>query len=354
MKILIDARPLQTYSRFRGIGRYVDQIIELFKNNKDIYFLFFDGTDIDKRSHNRIIIKTPRRAVTFTDKIFLPRLLKKHKIDVFHSTAFALPFRRSGIKYIITIHDLTPLLFKKFSSAKNIFIFKAILNSAKAADKIIAVSKNTKNDLINLKNIPPGKITVVYNPIDQAKKDVKPNMGKYNHFPSEYVFYAGGFDGNKNVETIVKALNIFRKPLVLTGLISDENKERLMKIIKKENRNMLFFTGFVSDEELTYLYSKAKLFVFPSLYEGFGYPPLEALQNGTPSITSRSGSIEEVMEDASLYLNDPLDGNELSEKINLLWNDRALREKLLSHSGNILNKYSMKRFRKKLEDLYFS
>ncbi len=207
MKILIDARPLQTYSRFRGIGRYVDQIIEIFKNEGDVYFLFFNGDDIDKRSQNRIIIKTPRRGVTLSDKIFLSRLLKKHKIDVFHSTAFALPFRQPGIKYIITIHDLTPLLFRQFSSARNIFIFKTILKSAKNADKIISVSKSTKNDLINLQKIPAEKISVVYNPVDLKSEKVVLNNGNLQDIPSEYVFYAGGFDGNKNVETIIKALN---------------------------------------------------------------------------------------------------------------------------------------------------
>ncbi len=354
MKILIDARPLQTYSRFRGIGRYVDQIIELFKKEDDVFFLFFDGNDIDKRSHNRIIIKTPRRGVTLTDKIFLSRLLKKHSIDLFHSTAFALPLKLPDTKYIITIHDLTPLLFKKFSSLKNILIFKEILKSAKIADKVIAVSNSTMNDLIDLANIPDDKISVIYNPVSLELKEQNQNKEKFQDVPAEYVFYAGGFDGNKNVETLLRALNFFQKPLVVTGLISDENKDKLKKLIKNKNRYLVYFTGYVSDEELAYLYNKAKLFVFPSLYEGFGYPPLEALKNGTPSITSRSGSLEEVMKDAAFYLNDPLDEKELSDKINSLWKDKALRDKIVSKGENVLKNFSMNRFKKELEKIYSS
>ncbi len=137
-------------------------------------------------------------------------------------------------------------------------------------------------------------------------------------------------------------------------MISEEKKNGLKNLLNKKNRDMLFFTGYVSDRELAYLYNRAKLFVFPSLYEGFGYPPLEALKNGTPSITSRAGSLKEVMKDAALYLNDPLDEKELAEKINLLWKDKALREKILSKGENVLEKYSMSRFRMKLEELYFS
>ncbi|MEN8154153.1 MAG: glycosyltransferase family 1 protein [Acidobacteriota bacterium] len=354
MKILIDARPLQTYSRYRGIGRYVNQIIEIFKNDPDFYFLFFKGEDIDKRSKNRIFIKTPRRGVTFSDNIFLPRLLKKHRIDVFHSTAFALPPIQPGIKYIITIHDLTPLLFTQFSSAKNIYIFKKILKSAEKADKIIAVSKNTKNDLINLVSIPPTRISVVYNPVNLELDEVYSNKEKFKDIPPEYVFYAGGFDGNKNVQTLIKALNIFQKPLVLTGKIDSEQKRELNKILTDKSKNMIYYTGYISDQELTLLYKKARLFVFPSLYEGFGYPPLEALKNGTPSVVSGSGSMREVLKDAAVYLDDPLNEKELSKKIRLLWNDIPLREEIVNKGEVILKEYSIEKFKNNLKKIYSS
>ena len=354
MKILVDARPLQTYSRYRGIGRYVNQIIESFKNDPDFYFLFFPGEDVDERSNNRILIKTPRRGVTFSDRIFLPRLLKKHRIDIYHSTAFALPFKIPGIKYIITIYDITPLLFPQFSSAKNIFIFKKILQSAKRADKIVTISKSTMNDLVDLQNISGDKIRVVYPPVNLESEGGNSIKERFPGIPYEYAFYAGGFDGNKNVKTLAKALNIFQKPLVLTGLINGDQKKELNDLLTNKSRDLIFFTGYVSDKELVLLYNKANLFVFPSLYEGFGYPPLEALKNGTPSIVSDSGSLKEVLKDAAVYLDDPLDEKELAEKINLLWNDIPLRERIVNRGSEILKEYSIIKFKKNLEVIYSS
>lgn len=354
MKILVDARPLQTYSRYRGIGRYVNQIIESFKNDPDFYFLFFRGEDVDERSNNRILINAPRRGVTFSDKILLPRILRKHKIDIYHSTAFALPFKIQDTKYIITMYDLTPLLFPQFSSRKNIFIFKKILQSANRADKIITISKSTMNDLINIQNIPKDKIRVIYPPVNLESEGLYSTEKKIPDIPSEYIFYAGGFDGNKNIKTLTRALNIFQKPLVLTGLINNEQKMKLNENLTNKSRDMIFYTGYVSDRKLTSLYNKARLFVFPSLYEGFGYPPLEALKNGTPSIVSDSGSLKEVLKDAAVYLDDPLDEKELAEKINLLWNDIPLRERIVNRGSEILKEYSIIKFKKKLEEFYSS
>ncbi len=354
MKILIDARPVQTYSRYRGIGRYVNRIIEIFKNDPDFYFLFFKEKNVNERPENSIFINTPRRGITFTDRIFIPRVLKKHGIDIFHSTAFALPLKIPGVKYMITIYDLTPLLFPQFSSSKNIYIFKKILSSAKRSDLIITISESTMNDLINLQNIPADKIRVVYPPVDLELKGEYSAKNRFPDIPSEYIFYAGGFDGNKNVGTLVKALNVFRKPLVLTGLIQSEQKKKLNDLLTKENRDMIFYTDYVSDEELIFLYKRAKLFVFPSLYEGFGYPPLEALKNRTPSVVSDAGSIKEVLKDAAVYLDDPLNEKEMAEKINLLWNDYNLREQIVNRGDEILQEFSVRNFKKNLEEVYSS
>ncbi|MEN8153017.1 MAG: glycosyltransferase family 1 protein [Acidobacteriota bacterium] len=354
MKILVDARPLQTYSRFRGIGRYVNHIIELFREDPEVFFLWFKDKNIDKRVQNSIVMGTPRRGITFTDKIFLTRLLRKQRFNVFHSTAFALPCKIPGVKYIITIYDLTPLLFPQFSSRKNIYLFKKILGSAKKADQIIAISQNTKKDLINTGNFSEKNIKVIYPPVDIRKGEINSDFTDFTDIPPEYVFYAGGTDGNKNVKTIMKALNIFQKPLVISGLIDNKKKEELLDIINSENRGLVHFTGFISDKELAFLYNRAKLFVFPSLYEGFGFPPLEALINGTPSVVSRSGSIEEVMKDAAVYLDDPLDEIELAEKIDLLWEDSAIGAEIVNKSEKILKEYSIDKFKKELKNIYFS
>lgn len=354
MKILIDARPLQTYSRYRGIGRYVDTLVDLFQNHDEFHFLFFRGDDIDERPENKIIIPSPRRGITFTDRFFLPRLLRKNKIDVYHSTAYALPEKVENVSFILTIYDITPILFPRYSSLKNRMIFKKILMSGYRADQIIAISNCTKNDLTRITGIGDEMISVIY-PAVNLKRSVPGALPAYlNGLHREFVLYSGGFDGNKNVKTIIKALNIFKKPLVVTGLISGKNKKELIELVNPGIEDLIFFTGYVSDGELSALYGAARVFLFPSIYEGFGFPPLEALQMGTPSVVSSSGSLKEVLKDAAVYMEDPMDEKELAEKTISLWEKKAERDEISERGRDVMNLYSSDRLKDKLMDLYKS
>jgi len=354
MKILIDARPLQTYSRFRGIGRYVNELIHVFKDHPDVYFLFFSGNVGDPRPGNVITVSMPRRGITYADRIFLKPLIGKHGITVFHSTAFALPGRMDGISLILTIHDLTPLIFPEFLSRKNRFIFSRVLDSTRRADRIVAVSENTKEDLVRIRGISPQRIRVVYSPVNIPGCNGNTEIGRPEGIPEDFILYTGGFDGNKNVRTIVKALNIFKKPLVLTGMIREEVKKELTAFLKPGTEGLIHFTGYVSDCNLSVLYRKAKLFVFPSLYEGFGFPPLEALKLGTPSVVSPAGALKEVLKDAAVFLNDPRDEIELAKKITELWNDKAKRGELVDRGGALLDRYSSRQFKDNMMELYHS
>ncbi len=353
MKILIDARPLQTYSKFRGIGRYVRGLIDIFNDDPSYYFLFFKGKNFEKKIINKIVINSPRKGITFTDKYLIPKILKEGKFDVYHSTSFAIPDKIDGVKSIITLFDITPLLFPQFSKKKNIYVFKKILKSAKKADKILTISQKTRDDLVKFENFPENKMDVVYPPVDIKSKVIKTEFLNID-IPEKYIFYAGGFDGNKNVETLMKALNIFKKPVVITGKIDKKSKERLIKLVNRDTRGLLFFTGYISDRELSLLYKNSVLFVFPSLYEGFGYPPVEALKYGTPSVISREGSLKEVMKDSAVYLNNPLDETEFAEKIVLLWDDEKIRKNLVKKGQKVIQDYSFEKFKEKMENIYKS
>lgn len=353
MKILIDARPLQTYSRFRGIGRYVKLLIEVFGDNTNFYFFFFKGEKTGLKIKNKIIINSPKRGITFTDNLFLPKILKKNNIDIYHSTAYALPRKTKNVKYILTFHDITPLKYPEYSSTKNLFLYKKIVRSSKRADKLIAVSQRSKKDLISFTALSENKINVIYHALNRTQMLNDDMRNKIqNKLPKEYIFYVGGFDGNKNVTTIMKTINILELPIVISGAISENKKNELLSIVDEEKRSKIVFTGYVSDEDLQILYRNAKIFVFPSLYEGFGFPPLEALMNGTSSVVSKCGAIPEVLEDAAFYIENPLDYKVLAEKISLLWNDSKLRTDIVKRGEKVLERYSFDRFESQMRTLY--
>lgn len=351
MKILIDGRALQTYSRYRGIGRYVNQLLDIFGKDPRFTFLFFKNKEIPGSSNHTILINSPSKGITFSDRFLVPPILKKGNFDIYHSTAYALPGKIDKVRYFITLYDLTPIKYPEFSTKKNMFIFKKIVNSMKNADRIISISEKSKVDLASYSGIEKSRIFVVHNfvqPIINKKTELVIPFKS-----GDYIFYTGGTDGNKNLSSLVKSINLTGISLIVSGMIERKTKLKLKNLLKPESRDLIHFTGFVSDSELAFLYSNARLFVFPSLYEGFGYPPLEALLCGTPSVVSNRGSLPEVMGDAALYCEDTENVTDLSGKIRILWENKKLREELVLNGVKILKKFSKDKFINKMEKIYF-
>ncbi|MCK4836500.1 MAG: glycosyltransferase family 4 protein [Candidatus Aminicenantes bacterium] len=351
MKTLIDCRPLQTYSAFRGIGRYARQLIHGFNEDEWAYFLFFSEKGYWPELKRKVFIRSPRRLITFTDHLWLKNLLLKTEIELYHSTAYALPVKSRKTKYVITIHDLTPLLFPENSGFRHRFIFKKVIDSVRRADRVIAVSQNTAYDLLNLTPLPEDRVRVIHNPLDariDPARSIKPKMP----LPAQYMFYTGGDDPIKNIKTIIQTLPVLKIPLVIAGMIDAAGIRKLRAYLSAQYQKLLLFAGYVSDEELSYLYQQASVFVFPSLYEGFGYPPLEALRCGTLSVVSRRSSLPEVLGNAAVYVDNPLDSEEFSEKIRQLLENSEMKKNLLKEGRIILKKYSIENFKKKIYAVY--
>jgi len=352
--ILIDSRALQTYSYYRGIGDYIKKLINIYNNERDFYFLLFSRrNEPEIKINNKMLINSFTRMISFTDDIFLRNFLKKNSIDIYHSTAFGLPLRIKGVKYISTIHDLTQVIFKNFTGFKNRIIQKRFLKSSiRNADLIISVSNRTKDDLVERFKISEDRIRVVHQYIEFQGLDSKV-CEKY-FLPSNYMLYSGGFDKIKNLETMIRALPLVKIPLILTGYISDEHKKYLMSLIDYKFRKYIIFKGYVSKEELICYYKKARIFLFPSLYEGFGYPPLEALFFKIPVITSDRGSLKEVLKDYSVYLENPLNIEELAYKIKYVLNnyDDIKNNFKTREFEDFINYYSRFRFEKEMNKIY--
>jgi glycosyltransferase involved in cell wall biosynthesis len=352
MRILIDGRPLQTPSAFRGIGRYVGHIIRAFGQDSRCPFLFFRGNDAPEGIAGGIFTASPRRLITLSDSLFLPPLFRRHDVSCYHSTAYALPRRVRNVRYLLTVYDLTLLKFPRRSRWRHRLIFRRIIESAKRADVVMPISARTAADLGEFTAIEPSRLRIIRPMLDDrivARNAEKPAAS----LPGEYLLYAGGADRTKNLETLLQAVSRLKMPLLAAGSIPEKRIEELASRLPARERRLVIFLGYVPDNQLAYLYQHAAAFVFPSLNEGFGYPPLEALQCGTPVIVSRAGALPEALEDAALYVDHPLDADEWGGKIRSLLESPGLRQDLLARASKLLPRYSPAAFKESLQDVYF-
>ena len=224
---------------------------------------------------------------------------------------------------IVTVHDLSFLVNPEWFSKKYYLYYRVTTPLfLKRSKKIITVSHFSKNEILKIFNVDVNKIHVIYNGVSQkffrAKKSSKKN----------YILAIGGSNPRKNIENIIRALdNVSLKNIYLVA-VSGQNKIFPSKNINLPKLNRVQILNRVTDSQLVKLYSEASVFVFPSLYEGFGIPPLEAMACGTPVVVSNASSLPEVCGDAALYVN-PNDPVDIARKINMILEDCRLREELI-------------------------
>ncbi len=216
MRVLIDGRPLQTPSRFRGIGRYVGHVVRAFAGDDRCAFLFFRGDDVPGGAGETLLSGSPRRLITLSDSLYLPPMFRRCGAGVYHSTAFALPRRTQGTRFLLTIHDLTQLKLSGHFPWRQRRVARRIALSARRADLVLPISASTAADLEELAGIEPARMRVVYPMLDdrlapeRARKPETP-------LPAAYLLYAGGADGTKNLETLLRAVAGLDVPLLIAG-----------------------------------------------------------------------------------------------------------------------------------------
>ncbi|NKQ39724.1 MAG: glycosyltransferase family 4 protein, partial [Methanosarcinales archaeon] len=259
-------------------------------------------------------------------------------IDIIHSPEDASLFvKLKNQKKIITVHDTIPFYFPNMFDFMTRYRYKILFSrTLKNSDKIIADSYNTKQDLIKHFKIPEKKIKVIHLAANENYKQLKENeinniKQKYN-LNYSFILYVGTLEVRKNISILLKSLYKLKKQgikhkLVITGKKGWKYKS-IFKIIEQLNlQKDVIFIGYVSDEDLPALYNAADLFVYPSIYEGFGLPPLEAMQCGTPVITSNTSSLPEVVGNAGIMI-DPYDVVELANNMHEVLVNVSLREEL--------------------------
>lgn len=375
MRIGIDCRMYS--SHFTGIGRYVFELVEnlqkLDKENE--YFIFFNQPEFNNfqasnKNFHKILVGA--RHYSFAEQTKFLTILNDHNLDLMHFTHFNAPilYKKPSI---VTIHDLTLHFYpgKKMTSfirrmAYNLTI-RAAVNRAK---KVIAVSRCTAKDLQDILKTPLKKVKVIYEGVNDDFREVKDQafvkhtLNRYRiHKP--FLLYTGVWRDHKNLKGLLKAFSIIRQKhdvqLVITGrkdnIYSDEifDTAKSLKLMD-ENQSaqeipQVIFPGLVSEDELIAIINAADVYVFPSFYEGFGLPPLEAMQCGTPVAASNCSCIPEVCGNNAVYF-DPHSSEDMAKQITKLYTDRALHQRLKTSGKKHVEKYSWQRMARETHQLY--
>jgi len=378
MTIGIDLRAIGQ-GKYSGVEEYalnlLDALFAIDKKNKyllfssglqtsDRYWDFFQkakekNSNIDSRH-----LSVPNRILNLSFKLFswpeIDKLTGEADI-VFEPNINLLPAFKA--KKVVTFHDLSFERYRDFFSAKQIFWHNFVnpKKLAQEADSIIAVSESTKNDLMEIYGLADRKIKVIYSGIlakNQKPKTKNQNdslkikniKDKYN-LPEKYILYLGTIEPRKNIVGLIKAFELFRSKfrlhdsgfvipkLVIAGAKGWLYQDIFQAAKNSPFKNEIIFSGFIADEDKARLYSLANLFVYPSFYEGFGFPPLEAMAQGAPVITSDCSSLPEVAGHAGMLVN-PYNTGQLAWAMEEILNNDQLRKKMIAQGREQVKKFS--------------
>ena len=331
MRIGVDARPL-TVPTF-GIGRYTQCLLNVMMKQSDInWFLYADRPIIhDIAGKNVVLREYPRHQrllSLYRSQIHFSQWAKEDKLDLFWSPRHHLPLiMDSSIKTVVTIHDLVRQKFPETMLRENLFVERLLMpRSLKKADAIIAVSASTKNDLIEAYSYTDSKICVIHEAVLNAKQPEKRLLNE------SYFLCVGTLEPRKNIANSIAAFQKYRaeggnRHLVIVGGKGWKLKDIASESINYNYRDVIHIVGRVNDEDLMAYYRYADVFIYPSLYEGFGLPPLEAMQYGVPVIASNCSSLPEVIGEGGLFVN-PLSIDEICNAMTALSNNQALHQEL--------------------------
>lgn len=349
MKIAFDGK--RFFSNASGLGNYSRDLVRIlaayFPENQ--YILF----NKNQSERGKEILNLPNVSFTETSKGNLSRQFKMGKdaqnasTDIFHGLSGELPLKWNNkpIKKVVTIHDLIFLRFPKYYSFfdRKIHFWK-FRKAAEQADLIIAISEQTKRDIIKFLKVPERKIRVVYQGCHQSFKESQSaeflNAVKEKFkLPQKFILNVGTVEERKNLFNIVKAVNGTEITLVVVGKKTKYFDKVEKYIVKNKLQHQIFFLENVSMEELAAIYKLAEIFVYPSFFEGFGIPVIEALFSGTSVITSNTSCLPEAGGNDSVYI-DPHNSEDLKSKIVFLWNNEAERKRRVEKGLEYVQKFN--------------
>jgi glycosyltransferase involved in cell wall biosynthesis len=319
MRVAIDARKLHDF----GIGTYIRNLLRHLAriDQHTEYVLLCGEADLGVAAQlgpNFRAVLEPSPNYSVREQFHVPWVLRRERPDLYHAPHYVLP-AAINCNSVVTIHDCIHLMFPQYLPNRMAYAYARaqMWTAAHRSDCILTVSDASKRDILHLFNIPPEKIVVVYNAIDAhfsvtPPPDAVARVRERYQLDHRFVLYVGNIKPHKNLVRLIEAFSELRAGDLedIKLLIIGDEISKLPALRHAVHRHKLHkhvrFLGYVPDDQLAVLYRLAAVFVFPSLYEGFGLPPLEAMASGTPVVVSNVSSLPEVVGDAAVLV-DPHD-----------------------------------------------
>jgi glycosyltransferase involved in cell wall biosynthesis len=364
MRIAIDARKLRDF----GIGTYIRNIlIELSRLDQTTeYVVLCRPDDIntgDVLGRNFRMVPETAPLYSLSEQIRIPLALAREGIEVVHEPHYVLP-PAIGCRSIVTIHDCIHLMFPQYLPSRFAYVYAkgSMWCAARKADRVLTVSEASKRDILRFFDIPAEKVVVIHNAIDErflgaadpTRMDLVRRRYQLDH---PFILYVGNIKPHKNIERLVAAFARARNggPEQLKLIIIGDELSKYPALRQAVHRNKMDthvrFLGFQPQETLAAFYRLARAFVFPSLYEGFGLPPLEAMACGTPVVTSNVSSLPEVAGGAALLV-DPHDTDAIANGIHRAVTDETLRADLIGRGLARARQFSWAQSVGKIHQIY--
>jgi glycosyltransferase involved in cell wall biosynthesis len=364
VRIGIDVRKLHDF----GIGTYVRNLLRHLSrfDRSTEYILLCRPADVGLERQlgpNFRSVPVAAKPYSLAEQVAVPHAVHGMGVDVFHTPHYVLP-PLIGVPSVVTIHDCIHLVFPQDLPSRLAYLYARtfLWTAAHRSTRVLTVSEASKRDILRFHRIPPEKIEVIYNAIDE-RFGVPPPEEEFTRVRERYqldgnfILYAGNIKPHKNLDRLIEAFHQLRveghEDLTLL-IIGDEISKypTLRRAVHRHKlRKHVRFFGFVPDRTLAVLYRLARVFVFPSLYEGFGLPPLEAMASGTPVVTSNVSSLPEIAADAAILI-DPYDPAAIAGGIRQVLVNEDLRKDLILRGQQCVRRYSWERSIRRVRQIY--
>jgi glycosyltransferase involved in cell wall biosynthesis len=367
MEIGIDVRSM--FGTPTGVGRYLSNLLNhISRLDKENSYCLYTDHPIDTPIIQQSNFCQKHLTFPFVQNYFtwnhfrLPLELLQHPVDLFHFPFYTIPVFRN-YRTVVTIHDITYEIHPEWYSWKGLLAMRFFSRyAAKHADRILTDSNNTKQDIINHYKVSENKIAVIYLGVEErfGKIDdysvLEQIRAKYQIASQHVILYVGSIHTRRNIEQLIRAIHILcRKMSDIQLLIVGKREYPYFDVHTLVDElalnNQVILSGYIQDSDLPLLYNVADLFIYPSSYEGFGLPPLEAMACGTPVITSNNSSLPEVAGEAAMLI-DPLNVEEMAEVMYQVLSDESLRRDLIVKGIAQASKFSWEQAAKETLSVY--